>query len=51
MPGTQQALGRQWPIYDGTDISFSFPRLQDTELLAMFSVENNKLMIDAKLDK
>lgn len=31
--------------------SFSFFFLQDTELLAMFSVEGDKLMIDAKLDK
>jgi hypothetical protein len=27
------------------------PHLQDTDLLASFSVEGDKLMIDAKLDK
>lgn len=29
----------------------SYPHLQDTDLLASFSVEGDKLMIDAKLDK
>lgn len=45
------ALSRQWLIDDGSDVSLSFPVLQDTELLASFSVEDNKLLIDAKLDK
>ena len=48
---SQGAPSEQWLLYDGSDIPFTFPFLQDTELLAMFSVENDKLMIDAKLDK
>lgn len=45
------ARSRQRPMSDGSNIPLSFPLLQDTELLASFSVEGDKLMIDAKLDK
>lgn len=53
-PGRRLAHSEPQPATaddEGSDLSSPFPFLQDTELLATFSVEGDKLMIDAKLDK